>query len=131
MDENEFNIEDDRGDKSSILKESKRMKKSGMWFVVLFVYLGIFSYIAFWPMKFNNPEHTIEKYFNIAQEYSGKYESSEEENHFRNTISGLIVAAQKESSNMQKLASQSFNIILGGFLAFLSATITTIFQDKK
>lgn len=105
-----------------------------VWMVVLLVYVTVFGYIgyiAFWPMAFNDPEQTVEKYFIIVDKYANKLESVEDRNYFRTTITGLIKESESEADDMQQLASQSFNIVLGAFLAFLSATVTTIFQGNR
>lgn len=105
-----------------------------MWFVILGVYISIFGYIgyvAFWPMSFNDPEQTVAKYFEIIDQYAGKFDNVDDSNHFRDTITDLISESESEAGDMQQLASQSFNIVLGAFLAFLSATVTTIFQSNN
>ncbi|MEW7277903.1 hypothetical protein ABW636_04855 [Aquimarina sp. 2201CG1-2-11] len=105
-----------------------------VWFVVMIVYTMVFSYIgyiAFWPMAFNDPEQTVEKYFKIIDKYGNRVDVVLYEDILRATINDLINEAEAEADEMQRLASQSFNIVLGAFLAFLSATVTTIFQRNK
>lgn len=105
-----------------------------IWMVVLMVYITVFGYIgyiAFWPMSFNDPEQTVEKYYVIVDKYANKLENDEDRSYFRNTVTELIKESESEADDMQQLASQSFNIVLGAFLAFLSATVTTIFQGNR
>lgn len=112
----------------------RKFKNFKVWMIVLSVYITIFwyiGYIAFWPMAFNDPEQTVEKYFEIVEKYDHKFRTSEDAQHYRNTMTELIESAEQEAGDMQQLASQSFNIVLGAFLAFLSATVTTIFQANS
>lgn len=112
----------------------RSFKNVRIWFVVLSVYLIIFGYIgyiAFWPMAFNDPKQTVGKYFEIVDEYGREFKDVESVNYFESTIAELVKKAEAEADDMQQLASQSFNIVLGAFLAFLSATVTTIFQGGR
>ncbi len=104
-----------------------------MWLAVMFIYLLLFGYIgfiAFWPMAFNDPDNTVKKYLTILEEHQAKTNSAETEEGkiFKLAIEELMKKAEDSANDLQKLASQSFNIVLGAFLAFLSATVTTLFQ---
>ncbi len=105
-----------------------------VWVYVMTVYLIIFGYIgyvAFWPMAFNDPEQNVEKYFSIVKKYSDQIGDGGDRALYTETINELIKRAEAEANDIQQLASQSFNIVLGAFLAFLSATVTTIFQRRR
>jgi predicted PurR-regulated permease PerM len=105
-----------------------------MWWAVLGVYLLIFGYvgyIAFWPMAFNDPDNTVKKYLAILEEYQAKNKTDEEPANLKLVMEELMKKAEESAQDMQQLASQSFNIVLGAFLAFLSATVTTIFQGAR
>ena len=119
---------------SPITPPKKSFKHARVWFIVLLVYLSIFSYtgyIAFWPMDFNDPNHNVKKYYEIFHNYNNEFEDEEASNLFNSTLTELAKEAESEADDMQQLASQSFNIVLGAFLAFLSATVTTIFQGSR
>lgn len=114
--------------------KTSEFKYFTMWLVVLSVYLLLFSYIgyiAFWPMSFNDPKETVQKYYTIINEESDNIDATDNKEHFRNLIDDLVKEAESEADDTQQLASQSFNIVLGAFLAFLSATVTTVFQLNK
>ncbi len=101
-----------------------------MWATVMVIYMMIFGYIgyiAFWPMAFNDPDNTVKKYLSILEEFQTKH-SAEGADTLKLAIEELMKKADESSNDMQQLASQSFNIVLGALLAFLSATVTTIFQ---
>jgi predicted PurR-regulated permease PerM len=105
-----------------------------MWWAVLGVYLLIFGYvgyIAFWPMAFNDPDNTVKKYLAILEEYQAKNKTAEEPATLKMAMEELMKKAEESAQDMQQLASQSFNIVLGAFLAFLSATVTTVFQRAR
>lgn len=121
--------------------KSTNKKKGGVfgadgfrvWFIVLLVYVGVFGstgYIAFWPQSFNDPEESINKYIVIVDEYERNNKDSEIHN-YRPMMEDLMKKSDEASGDMQELASQSFNIVLGAFLAFLSATVTMIFQNSS
>lgn len=113
--------------------KKNRFKNFKIWAIVLFVYMSIFGYIgyiAFWPMAFNDPEETVAKYYTIVDKHTKQLDDTDKE-VFRSTITELIKESESEADDMQQLASQSFNIVLGAFLAFLSATVTTIFQGNR
>lgn len=106
--------------------------KLRVWGVVMLVYILVFSYtgyIAFWPMAFNDPDNTVKKYLEIIDAYEEK-RITDVQHDFKPTMEELMKKSEAEANSMQQLASQSFNIVLGAFLAFLSATVTMIFQSK-
>lgn len=120
--------------KASKLEEKSNFGVVKIWAFVMLVYILIFGYIgyiAFWPMSFNDPEQNIEKYFSIIQKYSDVMSDNQNEDVLKTTINDLVKKAEESANDIQQLASQSFNIVLGAFLAFLSATVTTIFQGRR
>ena len=129
-----YNNENDSDfEQELMVQRESKFKNFKIWMVVLLVYITLFGYIgyiAFWPMAFNNPEETVEKYYKIIDKYAMKIETEDDKIHFRSTITELVKESESEADDMQQLASQSFNIVLGAFLAFLSATVTTIFQSR-
>jgi hypothetical protein len=103
------------------------------WFLIMIIYvLLLFSigYIAFWDQDFNSAENTIGSYINIITEY--KLQAKEYSVLADDELTVIIQEVMKKSANnadeIQKLASQSFNITLGAILAFLSGSATVIFQ---
>jgi predicted PurR-regulated permease PerM len=125
----------------SIMTEEKRIRPSKpvfgglmMWSAVMLVYILIFSYvgrIAFWPMDFNDPENTVKKYLDILEEHQAKNGNDQNIDTLKLAIEELMKKAEESANDMQQLASQSFNIVLGAFLAFLSATVTMVFQGSS
>ena len=105
-----------------------------VWLIVMLIYILVFSYtgyIAFWPMEFNDPDSTVKKYLSMIEEYQNNVPEGFQHPDIQPTIRELMIKAEETSTGMQQLASQSFNIVLGSFLAFLSATVTMIFQSRK
>ncbi len=104
-----------------------------MWFAIMAVYLAIFgilAYVAFGQMDFNDPDVTVGKYLTILKNYQKEAGTTgtEEGKFFKLAMEELMKKAEDAANDTQKLASQSFNIVLGAFLAFLSATVTMLFQ---
>lgn len=111
-----------------------------MWFVVLLVYLsllGSIGFISFWDQDFNKPENTIGAYLNLLDAKSDGASGSTEytpavrkliDEKFKDVIQEVMKNNADAAGDLQELASQSFNIILGAILAFLSATATMVFQ---
>lgn len=124
------------------LQINNRMGGMKMWFAVMSVYFLLFfgiGWIAFTDMDFNDPKNTVKKYLDILYEYqtevkkttkAGAPDTAEEE-IFKQTMQELMKKADESAGDLQELASQSFNIVLGAFLAFLSATATMLFQGSK
>ncbi|WP_299008984.1 hypothetical protein [uncultured Shewanella sp.] len=125
---------------SEVIEQSEKHKKDlikshpiVMWVIVLLVYIillvGI-GYIAFFDQDFNNPQHTIGNYMRILDEY--KHLAPDEKVLSEEEFSAILIESMKKDSEgggeLQELASQSFNIILGAILAFLSGSVTIIFQ---
>ncbi|MCL1124959.1 hypothetical protein [Shewanella surugensis] len=116
-------------DESNVIKSNP----IAMWVMVLLVYIlllvGI-GYIAFFDQDFNNPQDTIGGYIGILDEY--KNSPSNEKMLSDEDLSNLLIESMKKDSegagDLQELASQSFNIILGAILAFLSGSVTIVFQ---
>lgn len=111
-----------------------------MWGMVLVIYLFILvgiGYISFWEQDFNDPENTIGTYLRMLD---SKHEADGSTSDYSDAVKTMIetdfkAVIQEEMKNsadaagdLQELASQSFNIVLGAVLAFLSATATMIFQ---
>lgn len=111
-----------------------------MWTVVLLMYLFILvgiGYISFWEQDFNDPENTIGTYLRVLDskhESDGTISSYSDEvkamieTDFKTVIQEEMKSSADAAGDLQELASQSFNIVLGAVLAFLSATATMIFQ---
>lgn len=110
-----------------------------VWLTVLMMYLlllGGIGYVSFWDQDFNRPENTIGAYLELLENKPEPGEDREYSPAVKEMIdkdfSVIIQEVMKNNADaagdLQELASQSFNIILGAILAFLSATATMIFQ---
>ncbi|WP_196140700.1 hypothetical protein [Aliikangiella sp. G2MR2-5] len=109
--------------------------KFRIWGIITLVYMFVFGYtgyVAFWPMSFNDPDNTVGKYVKILEEYekSRAAQGGRGGHDFKPIMDEMIKESEASAMDMQQLASQSFNIVLGSFLAFLSSTITMLFQSK-
>ena len=138
MDESKHEVlsQNDRNDDTPNKITDELAKKPSpifMWIVVLSMYVLLLmgmGYIAFFEQDFNNPQHTIGGYIDILDDY--KNEAPQAAVLSEDDFSQLLIESMKKDSesagDLQELASQSFNIILGAILAFLSGSITLIFQ---
>lgn len=131
-------------EKKAIETKKKRLQMNNrfggmkMWWAIMGVYFLIFciiGYIAFMPMAFNDPDNTVKKYLDILQEYQAKTrtegKTTVEDDTLKLAMEELMKKAEESAGDIQELASQSFNIVLGAFLAFLSATATMLFQGSR
>ncbi|ROS00157.1 hypothetical protein EDC56_2793 [Sinobacterium caligoides] len=112
---------------------ASKMPSVTMWVVVLIIYLIILlsiGYVSFWEQDFNRPELVVEPYVKIINEYNqqapvGGVVSDQQ-------LSAIIQEVMKKNaesaSEVQALASQSFHIVLGAVLSFLSGSVTMISQ---
>ncbi len=105
-----------------------------VWFVVLVVYIILLisiAYIAFWQQEFNDPDKTINGYIDQIKEIELITGSDELKTDMEDGIISFMSKANDSSGDLQELASQSFNIILGALLAFLSASITMFIRSDR
>lgn len=105
-----------------------------MWHMVLLMYLlllAVIGYIAFWDQDFNKPERMVANYVQILSQIK----EENPDNQIVNSAELVLIVEEVMKKNvdsagdLQELASQSFNVILGAILAFLSASATMIFQN--
>jgi len=100
-------------------KKSSVIKYPLFWVSILLVHLLLLfatGYIAFIPQNFNDPTLVIK-----SLENDGRSE----------LINQLVVKHVDSDLAIQDLASQSFNIVLGALLAFLSASTNMIFNGSS
>lgn len=111
-----------------------------LWVMIMMMYIFIFcgiGYIAFWEQDFNNPDKFLmkyellrEKHFDSLKKTYGQLDSTNGDYEFNEHINDYMKNADDSAGDLQELASQSFNIVLGALLAFLSATTSIIFQGN-
>lgn len=109
-------------------------KAMTMWTLVLLIYvflLASIGYIAFWDQDFNKAENTVGSYVGIL---SGYQQEEAQGGNLSTEDTALIIQEMMKkgadsAGDLQELASQSFNIVLGAILAFLSASATMVFQQ--
>jgi len=121
-------------------KQVKANKLGGysLWLMIMLMYTFLFSgigYIAFWEQDFNNPDKFLmkyellrEKHFDNIKKTYGQLDSINGDSEFNENINDYMKNANDSAGDLQELASQSFNIVLGALLAFLSATTSILFQ---
>ncbi len=107
-----------------------------MWQLLLLFYmilLFMIGYIAFWQQDFNKPELTVGSYITLLADYREKVQ--QKQNISDQEVNLIIQQLMKKSADhvgdLQELAAQSFNILLGAILAFLSASTTMVFQQRN
>ena len=115
-----------------------------MWYIVLVMYtfiLLLIGYLAFYDQDFNNQEQMIKDYISEIKkidesesttEQTATVSAKQEERNRDaiNVVTEIIKKKNDSAGDLQELASQSFNIVLGALLAFLSASATMFFQDS-
>ena len=112
-----------------------------LWCMLMVMYVFMISgigYITFWEQDFNDPEKVLmtyedlrEKHYQVLSDAYGSDLSSIEDDSFNQLVNECIKDAINASGDLQELASQSFHIVLGAMLAFLSATATMVFQGNQ
>lgn len=107
-----------------------------MWAIILSIYillLGGIGYVAFWEQDFNKPERVVGTYIDILNKYKETTRSNDNlsDEELTVLIQELMKRDADNAGDLQELATQSFNIILGAILAFLSASATLIFQHSR
>jgi len=122
----QVNDANDTGKKQSLL----------VWNLILLVYLVLLvctGYIAFWEQDFNKPEYALGKYINMLDDY--KKLPPEEHILSQEELSQIIQAAMKtyvdDAGELQELACQSFYLVLGAVLAFISGSISKFFHNMN
>lgn len=111
------------------MKMSKKF--IAVWLVILGVHLIVLvgiGQVAFTKQYFNDADNMVGDFLKIKNEIK-KTETLDEDTAL--LINTLIEKASNNAGDLQELASQSFNIILGALLAFLSASSTIIFQELQ
>lgn len=102
-----------------------------VWLVILGIHLVVLlgiGQIAFTKQYFNDADNMLGEFLEIKGEVKQEDYLDEETALL---INSLIEQASNNAGDLQELASQSFNIILGALLAFLSASSTIIFQELQ
>ena len=110
------------------LKKSTDRKLATIWLVILSMYILILvgiGQVAFTKQYFNEADSMVGDFLQIKE----KYGIDDSETDTTELINALIENSANASSDLQELASQSFNIVLGALLAFLSASATMVFQS--
>lgn len=107
------------------------IKHFKLWITILCVYililLGI-GQIAFTKQYFNEAERMVGEFLSIKEKYQLDDKDTDSTSEL---INALIERSADSSNDLQELASQSFNIVLGAMLAFLSASATVVFQNQS
>ncbi|MDW3193699.1 MAG: hypothetical protein R8G66_15115 [Cytophagales bacterium] len=118
-------------------KKKKDVYILARWFTLMAIYLSILleiAYVAFWEQDFNDPDKVLKKYELIRQkhyEITNQYVKTPDplvNEAFNALLDEFMKDVNNSAGDIQELATQSFNIVLGALLAFLSSTVTMIFQ---
>ena len=120
----------------SVIKSPEKSQAIAMWMTVLFVYMSLLiaiGYIAFWEQDFNHPENTVGSYMAILTEFRQEIDKTDPVSgeQFSLIVQEMMKQEADAAGDLQELATQSFNIVLGAVLAFLSASVTMFFQQKS
>ena len=102
-----------------------------MWSVILGIYVFLLmtiGWIAFWDQDFNKPENTIGQYVAILTDYKLKNPEASNHEELALIVQEVMKKNADSAGDLQELASQSFNIVLGAILAFLSGSVTMVSQ---
>lgn len=99
-----------------------------IWLIILLIYLAVLygiGQIAFTKQYFNDAENMVGEFLVLKEKFNVNTAENEDTDDL---INSLMQSSANSSNDLQELASQSFNIILGALLAFLSASATVVFQ---
>ncbi len=120
----------------SVVRRENGVNRIQIWVLILVIYsllLVFIGYIAFWDQDFNRPEYTIGRYIKVLNEY--KQQSDIEVSLSRDEVASIVSEIMSKNADnsidLQQLATQSFNIVLGALLAFLSGSVTMVFQHSN
>jgi len=127
--------------------KTRPLNRNLLWMVLLSMYVFLLSgigYIAFWNQDFNDPGKLLGEYEELRGEYietiKNAYSISDStqfnddlfiNNDFYAILNQSMESSINSAGDLQELASQSFNIVLGAVLAFLSATATMMIQNNN
>ena len=133
-----------KSEKINKQKKAKSFYEFGMWTLVVFMHLllfGVIGWVAFGEHDFNSPKKYLsefeilkQKHFEVLKTIHGEDIDLDEvfgEKEFTTFLNEEMKTATGSAKSLQELVLHSFNIVLGAFLAFLSATATLIFQNMN
>jgi len=103
-------------------KTNQNSKSLALWIMVLSVYMLLFcatGYVAFFKYE-DNPA------VNISPEWINRFEDLETRKRMLETLKDDSVVYAKK----RELATQSFNVVLGALLGFLSASAVSATRKK-
>ena len=119
------------GEQPPASEPSGEMEKSPvtpLWIVILIVYMVLFAstgYVAFFTGEFN-PAFDFSEEFAPSTEYFGDKQGD---------YVSFVIDSLKQDGQMyeqkRKLASQSFNVVLGAILGFLSASAAIVVGRQR
>ena len=98
------------------------------WFIIPCIYLLVLysiGQLAFTGQYFNEADSMIGEFLIIKESHGVNVKDDQESNKL---INSLMEASANASNDLQEMASQSFNIILGALLAYMSASANVVFQ---
>ena len=110
-------------DKDTSVLERLNEASTPIWAGILAIYLLLFTatgYVAFFSKEFNPA-------LDLKPEYVASLEDQD-------TKSFVIDTLKQEAATYQKkreLASQSFNVVMGALLGFLSASAASVFRRRR
>ena len=97
------------------------------WLSILVVYVILLisiGYVAFSKQYFNDADDIAGQFLDLREKYSLDSKQLD-------VLNELMKQSADSAGDLQELATQSFNITLGGLLAFLSASATFFSQKSK
>lgn len=98
-----------------------------IWVTILSLYVLVLvgiGQVAFTKQYFNDADTMVGDFLEVKR----KFELNDDDEATDKMINAIIERSVNSAGDLQELASQSFNIVLGALLAFLSASATIIFQ---
>lgn len=111
-------ILNNRNESSNVIE--KKIKSMNAWLIVLIIYLVLFTivaYLAFVNIELLPPLNELKPFITM------------EDSEFKTFFLNALKTEDSERANRQNLATQSFNVVLGAVLGFLSASAT--FMNKN
>ncbi|SHO54736.1 hypothetical protein [Vibrio quintilis] len=122
-----------KADETNVVPQTKKKRafyKTTIWLTVVMVYMilvTVVGYIAFYDQDFNNPTNTLNAYVHVLQDQADAGKTLPKA--MNEVVVQMMKSEVENDEGLQELATQSFNIILGGLLAFLSASAAMVFRN--
>lgn len=126
------NTVDDDGGSSQLMNAIKKETEAGIdpnmvgrpiWYIILSIYALLLTSTGFVTFFYNNN-------FSSRNEHIEQLDQIKTERELQ-IYEEMILAEVQNIKDVNNIANQAFNVVLGSLLGFLSATLTTLSSDEN